>query len=52
MPVGIFANLCGVFLGGILGALLKNRIPENLKKNMPTFFGLAAHVGLKNHFHG
>ena len=42
MPVGVIINACSVALGGILGALMENRIPEGFKDNMNLIFGLSS----------
>ena len=40
MPYGIITNCIAVFLGGILGAFLKNHFPQKLKDALPNIFGL------------
>ena len=42
MPYGIITNCIAVFLGGILGAFLKNHFPQKLKDALPNIFGLSA----------
>ena len=42
MPYGIITNCVAVFLGGILGAVLKNYFPQKLKEALPNIFGLSA----------
>ena len=42
MPYGIITNCAAVFLGGILGAVLKNYFPQKLKEALPNIFGLSA----------
>ena len=42
MPVGIIVNVCAVLFGGLVGALLGNKIPERLRLNLPLTFGLAS----------
>ena len=42
MPYGIVVNSLCVLLGGFLGLLLKNRIPERFKDSLPMIFGLAS----------
>lgn len=42
MPQGIIVNCIVVFLGGILGAFLKDRFPMKLKEALPNIFGLSA----------
>ena len=36
MPYGIITNCAAVFLGGILGAVLKNYFPQKLKEALPN----------------
>ncbi len=42
MPIGVTINCLAVLLGGLIGAKLKSRIPENLIEKLPTVFGLSA----------
>lgn len=42
MPVGPLINALAVLLGGMIGALLGNRIPERLRVNLPLTFGAAS----------
>ncbi|MCQ4088231.1 DUF554 domain-containing protein [Saccharibacillus sp. JS10] len=42
MPIGPLVNALAVLLGGVLGALLGNRIPERLRINLPMTFGAAS----------
>lgn len=42
MPYGIITNCIAVFLGGVLGAFLKNHFPQKLKEALPNIFGLSA----------
>lgn len=42
MPIGVLVNAAAVFVGGILGALLKNKMPENLKNGLTLIFGVSA----------
>jgi len=42
MPVGVMVNAVSVFLGGIIGALLGNAIPERLRKTLPLILGVAS----------
>lgn len=44
MPIGILINCGGVFLGGVLGALLGDKIPERVRKNLPIFFGTGSFI--------
>lgn len=41
MPYGTISNCTTVFLGGILGALLKQHFPKKLSEVMPGVFGLS-----------
>lgn len=42
MPVGVIVNAVAVFLGGIIGALLGNAIPERLRNTLPLILGVAS----------
>lgn len=42
MPVGVIVNCLAVFFGGLLGAVLGNRIPERLRSALPLTFGAAS----------
>lgn len=42
MPVGVMVNAVSVFLGGIVGALLGNAIPERLRNTLPLILGAAS----------
>ena len=42
MPIGVIVNALAVFIGGLLGALLGNRIPERLRKTFPLIAGLSS----------
>ncbi len=42
MPVGVMVNAMSVFLGGIIGALLGNKIPERLRNTLPLILGVAS----------
>ncbi|WP_112179780.1 MULTISPECIES: DUF554 domain-containing protein [Paraliobacillus] len=42
MPVGPIVNALAVFLGGLLGAFLGNKIPERLRVALPLTFGAAS----------
>ncbi|MDR9892710.1 DUF554 domain-containing protein [Pseudenterobacter timonensis] len=42
MVVGPFINASAVLLGGVLGALLSQRLPERIRSSMPSIFGLAS----------
>lgn len=55
MPIGVLVNSAALLVGGILGALLKERMPARLKDNLTMIFGLCAFgmgltsaIGLKN----
>lgn len=42
MPQGVIINCIVVFLGGILGAFLKDHFPPKLTEALPNIFGLSA----------
>lgn len=42
MPIGVLVNAGAVFVGGILGALLKDKLPERLKSGLTLIFGVSA----------
>lgn len=42
MVTGPFINAGAVLLGGVLGALLSQRLPERIRKSMTSIFGLAS----------
>ena len=42
MPVGTITNVGAVLVGGVLGCLIGNRISEQWKTTLTSFFGLAA----------
>jgi len=42
MPQGVIINCIAVFLGGILGAFLKDHFPKKLTESLPNIFGLSA----------
>lgn len=42
MPYGVIINCAAVFVGGVIGAFLKNRFSEKLKEALPNIFGLSA----------
>ncbi|MGO4946966.1 DUF554 domain-containing protein [Blautia sp. Sow4_E7] len=44
MPVGVITNVLSVFIGGIIGYLLRKRFSESLKASLNGAFGLAALV--------
>ena len=42
MPIGVLTNCAAVLAGGALGAGLGKLLPEDLKDNLPTLFGLCS----------
>ncbi len=42
MPIGVLINAASVFMGGILGALLKKYIREDVKQQLSLIFGVCA----------
>ena len=42
MPVGIIINVAAVVLGGLLGSIFGNKLPEQVKTGLTTVFGLSA----------
>jgi len=42
LVIGPFINASAVLLGGILGAVLSQRLPERIRSSMPSIFGLAS----------
>jgi uncharacterized membrane protein YqgA involved in biofilm formation len=55
MPVGVIVNCLAISLGGLIGALARERIPEKIKQNLPVIFsvcamalGITLIVGVKN----
>ena len=49
MPVGVIVNALAVLFGGLLGALLGNRIPERLRNSFPLIAGLSSmSMGIAN----
>lgn len=42
MPIGVIVNSLVVLFGGLIGALLGNRIPERIRTALPLTFGVAA----------
>ncbi len=42
MPIGVLINAASVFVGGILGALLKKYIREDVKQQLSLIFGVCA----------
>ena len=42
MPIGLLTNCLAVFIGGVLGTVLKNALTDELKAGLPMMFGLCA----------
>lgn len=42
MPIGVIVNSLAVLFGGLLGAILGNKIPERLRTALPLTFGVAS----------
>ena len=42
MVIGPFINASAVLVGGVLGALLSQRLPERIRTSMTSIFGLAS----------
>ncbi|RKQ41423.1 DUF554 domain-containing protein [Enterobacter sp. R1(2018)] len=42
MVIGPFINASAVLLGGVLGTVLSQRLPERIRLSMPSIFGLAS----------
>ena len=42
MPIGVIINTVAIFLGGIAGALLGNKLPEKYKEQLNLIFGLCS----------
>ena len=42
MPIGVIINTVAIFLGGIAGALLRNKLPEKYKEQLNLIFGLCS----------
>ena len=42
MPIGVIINTIAIFLGGIAGALLGNKLPEKYKDQLNLIFGLCS----------
>ena len=42
MPVGIMLNLLAVVIGGLIGSLVKDRMPQTLKDSLNMIFGLSS----------
>ena len=42
MPIGVIINTVAIFLGGIVGALLGDKLPEKYKEQLNLIFGLCS----------
>lgn len=42
MPIGVIINTVAIFLGGIAGAFLGNKLPEKYKEQLNLIFGLCS----------
>ena len=42
MPIGVLINTVAIFLGGIAGALLGDKLPEKYKEQLNMIFGLCS----------
>ena len=42
MPIGVIVNAISVFIGGVVGAVLGNAIPERIRTTLPLIFGVAS----------
>ena len=42
MPIGIIINTIAIFLGGIAGAMLGDKLPEKYKEQLNMIFGLCS----------
>ena len=42
MVIGPFINASAVLVGGVIGALLSQRLPERIRVSMTSIFGLAS----------
>ena len=42
MPIGVIINTIAIFLGGIVGALLGDKLPEKYKEQLNLIFGLCS----------
>ena len=42
MPIGVIVNVLSVVLGGLLGSVAGNLLPEKLKQDMTSVFGICA----------
>ena len=41
MPVGIIINVTAVILGALIGSVVKDRLPDDLKTGLTMIFGIA-----------
>ena len=48
MVIGPFINASAVLAGGVIGALLSQRLPERIRVSMTSIFGLAS-LGIQNY---
>lgn len=51
MPYGIITNCAAVFLGGILGAVLKNYFPQKLKEACQYLWSVGHYHGNQPYYH-
>lgn len=42
MPIGVIVNALSVAVGGVVGALMGNKLKDDLKENLTMIFGLAS----------
>ncbi|MFQ6862351.1 MAG: DUF554 domain-containing protein [Beduini sp.] len=42
MPFGVIVNTLAVFIGSMIGGLLRHYVPEHLKETLPKVFGVCA----------
>lgn len=42
MPIGIITNVLSVIIGGLIGAALQERLPQNYRTNLTMLFGAAS----------
>ena len=47
MPIGVLINTVAIFLGGIAGAVLGDKLPEKYKEQLNMIFGLCS-MGIGN----
>ncbi len=41
MPIGVFINSLSILFGGLIGALIGNRVPERMKASLTSIFGIS-----------